>query len=433
MNTRTKTMSIPDRRTTLGAALITVTLLMLCWLLPTSAQSASAVNPSARSSAMGGAFTGLAEGVDAARYNPANLGLEGYRQNGLELASFGASITNNSFTLADYNNYTGATLSTADKQDIMNKIPTEGLSFNADVEVSALSLAMGNFALSFSGIGSADINLNRDIVDLILNGNTIADTIDISGSYSDGLTYASAGLSYGHPIYSKGTRQLAIGATFRYIRGVGVEQLVEMEGLATTFMTGYQGQGSAVIRTASGGTGYGLDLGAAFKLNDTYTAGVRLENLIGSINWSKQTEEHGYTFEFDTATVDDFDEDIVTSDDYTMDIAGFSTRLPASMNIGFAKHSGRFLWAVDWTQGFNSVPGTSTKPQLSIGTEYRLLSFLPARFGFSTGGDQNTAFSFGTGLKFFGFYMDMAILTGGSLSVYSAKGANLAFSTGLQF
>jgi len=433
MNTKTRTLSIPAHNTTFGVVLITLTLLLLSWLLPGSAQSATAVNPSARSSAMGGAYTALANGVDAAKYNPANLGLDGYRQNGLELASFGASVTNNSFTLSDYNKYTGATLSTSDKQDIMDKIPTEGLSVNADVEVSALSLALGSLVFSFNGVGSADINLNRDIIDLILNGNTFADTIDLSGSYSDGLSYAAANLSYGTPIYSSGTRQLAVGATFSYIQGIGVEELVEMEGLAATYIDGYQGQGSAVIRTASGGSGYGLDLGAALKLNDTYTAGLRFENLLGSINWNKQTEEHGYTFEFDTATIDDFDEDIVTSDDYSIDIANFSTRLPASMNVGFAKHGGRFLWAIDWTQGFNSNPGTSTKPRLAVGIEYRLLSFMPVRTGFSTGGDRNTAFSFGSGLKFFGFYMDMAVITGSSLSVYSAKGVNLAFSTGIQF
>lgn len=433
MNTKAKTLSIPARNRTLGAVLLTLILLLFAWLLPSSALPASAVNPSARSSAMGGAFTGLAEGVDAAKYNPANLGLDGYRQNGLELASFGASITNNSFTLDDYNTYTGATLSTADKQDIMGKIPTEGLSINADVEVSAMSLALGRFVLSFNGVGSVDINLNRDIIDLILNGNVFADTIDLSGSYSDGLSYGAASLSYGTPIYSNGTRQLAVGATFSYIKGLGVEELVKMEGLAATYVTGFQGQGSAVIRTASGGSGYGLDLGAAFKLNDTYTAGLRFENLLGSINWDQQTEEHGYTFEFDTATIDDFDDDIMTSNDYSIDVAGFSTRLPASMNVGFAKHGGKFLWAIDWTQGFSSAPGTSTKPRMAVGLEYRLLNFIPVRTGFSTGGGRNTTFSFGSGLKFIGFYMDMAVLTGSSFSVYSAKGLNLAFSTGIQF
>ena len=433
MNIKTNTLSISAHNTTFGAVLITLTLLLFIWFLPITAQSAAAINSSAQSSAMGGAFTGLAKGVDAAKYNPANLGLDGYRRNGLELVSFGASVTNNSFTLSDYNKYTGATLSTSDKQDIMEKIPTEGLSVNADVEASALSLALGSLVLSFTGTGSADINLNRDIIDLILNGNTFADTIDLSGSYSDGLSYATANLSYGMPIYSSGTRQLAVGVTFSYIHGIGVEELVEMDGLAATYMDGYQGQGSAIIRTASGGNGYGLDLGAALKLNDTYTAGLRFENLLGSINWDKQTEEHGYIFEFDTATIDDFDDDIVTSEDYSIDIASFSTPLPTSMNVGFAKHGGKFLWAVDWTQGFNSAPGTSTKPRMAVGIEYQLLSFMPLRMGYSTGGDRNAAFSFGSGLKFFGFYMDIAVVTGNSLSTYSTRGANLAFSTGIQF
>jgi hypothetical protein len=103
------------------------------------------------------------------------------------------------------------------------------------------------------------------------------------------------------------------------------------------------------------------------------------------------------------------------------------------MNVGFAKHGGKFLWALDWTQGFSSAPGTSTKPQMAVGVEYRLLNFMPLRTGFTAGGGRNTSFSFGSGVKFLGFYMDMAVLTGSSLSVYSAKGMNLAFSTGIQF
>ena len=71
----------------------------------TLAQFSILIAPSARSAAMGGAFTALAKGVEASRYNPANLGLTDYRQNGLELISIGASINNNSFSLADYNNY----------------------------------------------------------------------------------------------------------------------------------------------------------------------------------------------------------------------------------------------------------------------------------------------------------------------------------------
>ena len=433
MNTRTSAISNYERRTIGTILALTLAVAALTVLLPQSAQSAATVHSSARSAAMGGAFTGLAKGVNAARYNPANLGLDGYRQNGLELASLGVSLTNNAFTLSDYNKYTGAVLSTADKQDILDQIPTEGLSIDADIKASALSLALGSFVLSVNGVGAADISLSREIVDLLLNGNTFADTLDVTGSYSNGLSYAGASLSYGLPLYSAGTRQLAVGLTASYFRGIAIEEVVSLQGLAATYESGFQGHGEAIIRTASGGSGYGLDLGAAFKLNNSYTVGVRVENFLSHLTWNQEPQEHGYIFSFDSASVDDFDEDFVTSNDYSTDIEPFATSLPAVMNVGLANTSGKLIWAVDWTQGFRAAPGTSTKPRLALGLEYRLISFLPLRTGFMTGGDRNTAFSFGSGLDFLGFYLDAAVITGSTMSVYSAKGANIALSTGIMF
>jgi hypothetical protein len=408
-------------------------IVFLALLLPQTALPAATVHSSARSAAMGGAFTGLAEGVDAPKYNPANLGLDGYGHYGLELASLGVSLTNNAFTLSDYNKYSGAVLSTSDKQDILDCIPTGGLSIDADIKASALSLSLGSLVFSINGVGAADINLSREIVDLILNGNTFADTIDVTGSYSNAISYAGASVSYGLPLYSAGTRQLSVGLTASYFRGIAIEEVLSLKGLAATYEDGFQGQGEAIIRTASGGHGYGLDLGAAFKLNNSYTVGVRVENLLSKLTWDREPQEHGYVFSFDSASVDDFDDDFVTSEDYSVDIEPFSTSLPAVMNIGIANTSGRLLWGVDWTQGYRAAPGTSTKPRVAAGVEYRLLSFLPLRIGFMTGGDRNTAFTFGSGLNLGGFYFDAAVITGSTMSVYSAKGANLALSTGIMF
>jgi hypothetical protein len=433
MNIKISAISICEHRTVRTILAPAIAVFAFALFLPQSVRPAATVHSSARSAAMGGAFTGLAKGVDAAKYNPANLGLDGYRQYSLELASLGVSLTNNAFTLSDYNKYTGAVLSTADKQDILDQIPNEGLSINADIKASALSLALGSFVLSVNGVGAAEINLSREIVDLILNGNTFADTIDITGSYSNGLSYAGASLSYGLPLYSAGTRQLAVGFTASYLRGIAIEEVVSLQGLAATYETGFQGQGEAIIRTASGGSGYGFDLGAAFKLNNSYTAGVRFENVLSKITWNHKPQEHGYIFSFDSASVDDFDEDFVTSNDYSIDIEPFATSLPAVMNVGLANTSGKLVWGVDWTQGFRAAPGTSTKPRLALGIEYRPLSYLPLRTGFMTGGDRNTAFTFGSGVNFLSFYLDAAVITGSTMSVYSAKGANLALSTGIMF
>ena len=177
---------------------------MAVLLLPTSvaAQGLS----SARSVAMGGAHLGLAKGVDAARYNPANLGFADYQQTRLEIAGFGADIVNNTFTLDDYNSYTGSFLTSDDKDDIMSKIPKEGLKVSADIEASALGFSMGPFVVATTGVGAAAVNLNRDIVDLVLNGNTLTDTVHVDGSYSDAVGYATLGLSYGRPVLMLGGR-----------------------------------------------------------------------------------------------------------------------------------------------------------------------------------------------------------------------------------
>ncbi|MBU8932372.1 MAG: hypothetical protein KOO62_00045 [candidate division Zixibacteria bacterium] len=404
-------------------------------ILPTvNAPLLAASQSSARSVAMGGAFTSLAAGVDAYRYNPANLGFDGNQRRSLEIVGLGANVSNNSFSLDDYNNYTGAVLTNDDKDYLLDRIPDEGLTISADIEASAVSLSFGSFAFSLSGVGQADVSLGKDIIDLMLNGNTFGDTIDVAGSYSDAVGYVAAGVSYGLPIYTWGSRQLTVGATAKYIRGLGMEEVVEIEGLMATHETGFAGEGHLIARTATGGSGYALDLGAAMQLSDSYTIGVRTKNVLSTISWNSGTEEHGYMFSFDTMTADNMDEDYVVSDDYSNDITGFSTSLPAVMNVGIANTSGKLVWAVDWEQGFRRAAGASKKPRLAAGLEYSgLLSNLPLRTGFATGGSKTTAFSFGAGLNLGGFYIDAAAVTGKSFSASSSNGLNVSVSTGVFF
>ncbi len=415
-----------NNRYIVSAVAFVLVLVLLPWTV-------SADQSSARSVAMGEAYTAMANGVDAARYNPANLGLDGYRRTELELFGVGADINNNSFSLSDYNNYTGAYLTDADKADILNKVPEQGLLLSADVQAAGLSLAHGSFALTTSASGLANVNINRDLIELVLNGNTFGDSIVVTGSYSDAVAYVSTGLSYGMPIYTAGTRQLSIGATARYIRGLAVEKIVELDGLAATFETGFEGEGRIIAQTATGGSGYALDLGAALKLNDRYTAGVRIKNFISSMTWDNDPEEHSYIFHFDTVTIANADGDFVVSESETKPIESFKSDLPSVMTIGFAKTSGSLLWAVDWEQGFRTAAGSSTKPRLSLGVEWQGLPLIPVRAGYSTGGERPAAFSFGTGIGLGPFYVDGAVVSGKSLSPYSTKGVNFAVSSGFYF
>ncbi|MCK4302518.1 MAG: hypothetical protein KAW91_07075 [candidate division Zixibacteria bacterium] len=388
---------------------------------------------SARYVAMSGACIGLASGVDAARYNPANLGLSGYNRPGLELVGVGVAITNNSLSLNDYNSYTGAVLTESDKDEIMGKIPSEGLKLVADVEASALSLSLGSVVLSTRGVGVAEFNLNRDLLDLVLNGNTFGQEISITGSYSEAVAYVQTGLSYGQPIYSLGSRQLSVGATIKYLRGFGTESITELDGGVTTLETGFTGAGHMIARTATGGSGWGLDVGAALRLDDDYTVGLAVRNFLSSINWTQNPEEHSYQFSFDTMTVDNMGDDYIVSDDYTREIPAFSTNLPSVMTIGIANTSGSLLWAVDWEQGFRRAAGASSKPRLAAGLEWWPIKLTPVRAGFASGGSKGTGFSFGSGIYLSGFHLDFAAVTGSSLSPGSTRGVNFAVSTGLNF
>ncbi|MFH1374131.1 MAG: hypothetical protein ABII79_10075 [bacterium] len=182
-------IDVNRRKRSLTAAIILTAVLALVL----GGDTIAAGRTSARGVAMGEAMTGLAAGVDAARYNPANLGLEGYRQSGIELIGLGANISNNAFTLGDYNRYTGAFLTDADKDDILESVPREGLTLVADVQASAMSLAMGSFVFSTTGVGLVDANISRDVIDLMFNGNSFADVIDLTGTHLDAVGYAALG------------------------------------------------------------------------------------------------------------------------------------------------------------------------------------------------------------------------------------------------
>ncbi|MFQ5608078.1 MAG: hypothetical protein ACE5GA_09035 [Candidatus Zixiibacteriota bacterium] len=389
----------------------------------------------ARSAGMGGAHIGLAEGVAATFYNPANLGLSTHQRNGIFLAGVGVNISNNSFTLSDYNKYTGSLLTSTDKQDILNKIPVEGLVLNADAQANAAGVSYGRFAVNFSGFAASELNLGHELVDLFLNGNALNDTVSLDGMYGSGWSYGSADISFGTPLYTMANRQLTAGFTFRYLKGLYFADVTEITGQAATLITGFQGDGVIRTRTAEGGSGYALDLGMALQVNRDYTVGIKFENFLSSTNWNQNPEEHGFIFNFDSVNIDNSSNDSVfVTSDYSRPTASFSEGLPSNVRIGIANTTGKLLWAFDWEQGFKRAPGISAKPQFSLGAEYSLLSFLPVRAGVGAGGRYGSQITFGSGLRLPFMYLDVAMLTaGGGLDANNSKGARFAASAGVNF
>jgi hypothetical protein len=201
-----------------------------------------------------------------------------------------------------------------------------------------------------------------------------------------------------------------------------------------TLATGFEGAGNIVTRTASGGTGFSVDLGATVQLNKKYTVGAAIYNFASALRWNKDTEEPHYQFAFDTLTVVNMDNDsLITTVDTVIAIDPFTTDLPSSIRVGMAKTRGQLLWAVDWEQGFKLAAGSSPTPRVSTGLEYRLLGFLPLRAGFGVGGKQGTTYAGGIGLNFSPVDLDVGVANYNAVMGSSGKGLNIAITGGIHF
>ncbi len=430
-----------------GIIITTLTILIL-----TTGKSFASGESNPRAMAMGNAYNAIASGYDAPDYNPANLGLSSNNEKfTINLFSVGVNIRNNSFSLNDYNNYTGEYLATDDKNTILQKIPNEGIRINALAKATALSFSYNSFAMSFHTIGEAKVYFDKDPLRLLFFGNADNPEFYSENIDGEGLAFADIAISYGRQIsferlksYLK-CKELSVGATFHFLRGLSYFDVVSAIGpqFATTD-TSLLAEGSFIIESALGGTGYAFDLGAAMVLSkyrmfdDDIIVSMSLQNLLSTINWSKDTERLLIDFaiddfNFDTLTDSLLSDSLIQSSDTTFAISSFSTSLPIVLKIGTYTSINKIKVAFDWEQGFTSGVSQSTTPRLSLGGEYKPTKYIPLRAGFSAGGGKGSMLSAGFGLHFNPFRFDIAIANNNSISPGASKGLIFAFAMGLWF
>jgi len=391
-----------------------------------------------RALAMGGAYTALAYGLEAGAYNPANLGLSFNKSFTLDFVSVGVDLKNNSFSLDDYNSYTGQFLTDADKQAILDKIPGEGLKLDVFAEAAGMNFSVWRLAFNVRGVGYSSAKIDKDPFELLLFGNGIKPDVSLSDTRGEAEAVGDASVSYGHPLMKWQDGQLAVGATYHYLYGIAYEKVIQAEGGVFTTDTGYVGNGSVTVRSALGGSGSAVDLGAAMIFAKNLVFSASWQNFYSKINWTKDTEESQFSFEmqpvtFEAMSDDEINDSLVENSDTTYDIEAFSTTLPSSIRLGLARIGKRTTWSFDWSQATSSRNGLSTNPRVAAGLEYRPISLFPLRIGAATGGNRGMMFSGGLGIYLGPMHFDFAVANHGSFMPSSTKGATFAFSTGLRF
>lgn len=171
------------------------------------------------------------------------------------------------------------------------------------------------------------------------------------------------------------------------------------------------------------GSGLGLDLGVTAEIDVSLPALGLLGNRqvlrisasmtdIGSVTYDDRpsTVNANDTFVFDADAGDDSISDYFDSlsDSLENDVyGGFTAQsigervydLPTMFNLGAALTLGKLTATVDYGYAANDVGRNLKGSSMTLGMEYRLLNFIPIRFGTRYGGKADV-YSFGTGLDF---------------------------------
>lgn len=392
----------------------------------------------ARSAGMAGAVTAITDGVEGARANPANLGLRTNPGLEIELIAGDVWVGNNGFDLDLYNRTTGQHLSDDDKYDLLRAIPVDGWSSEFAAGASALGVQIGRLAFTFTGTAQGYTTLPRDVFELLLMGNAVADSLDFEQAAGEAYSVGAARVSGAVTLMRAPWGPVHFGVGMAYLQGMGYARLDRMEGQLVTRTTGISGEAEARLTTATMGSGFGLDVGLATELGRRWRASLALHNAVAQVHYDQDVEVRTFVASLDTldiATIDEVDdpEDLYSSEDFVEAAAPFTVDLPRSLRFGLARIGERTRVGLEYVQGFEDRAGTSTTPIAALGVEWKPFGWLPLRTGAGAGGRTGQWGSAGFGLHFPGLHLDFAATSVGAWWPGSPKGIALAAGVSLAF
>jgi hypothetical protein len=421
--------------------IISVLLLLSATAEPLRAQSGASLG-------MGGAYTSLARGTEAAYWNPANLGYErpGATDWNIKLWSFSAGGGSNAFSLDMLDKYNGKHLTDTDKDDILAEISDEdGVKPSFKLAASVMAINYKNFCLViFDGSAAGDFEVPKKAFDLGLYGIRKGETYNFDSEGSGNATGRFT-LAYGRPIAKHKFlvlpgnkevrfREITAGIAVSYINGAAIAEIRESRTTASLVgpddpgLKGMNFNSRTIFRHGQGGSGLGIDLGFGFVTETDWMFGFAIDNIYGRIKYDKDPEETSVIVDIDNAFFDDYEQDIRDIDDdareNTYGISAFSKSLPIDMRMSLAKK----------LQGGKYIPNVEIARE---NTRFRVTGGGQATFGwlrlFAGLGyrTEDVFFSSGFALAFHNFYTDFGLRTRGAVAGNGTKA--LAFAHSLQF
>ncbi len=391
--------------------------------------------------AMGRAYGALATGIDAVAWNPANLILPRTGLLEVNIFSLNLNIANSGFSPEDYNRYFtqeghNGEWSEDDINAILDLIGDDHLKIYGDVNSNALGVAFGNYAFAVQGIGNMYLTVPKTPIELFLLGNQDKDIIqefdDVEG---DGFGAVMVSLAFAYPIsFKKYFKEFGVGINLNYYQGFEYYEINEGAGYFNTTTDEIRSKVYFKGHRADGGTGFGIDIGAAGIMDKKWTVSLALQNVFAGINWDDNPEIFRATAQIDSGDLKSPDEIKTTNIDTSHATDEFHRNIPVVFHLGAAyQFNDKLIFSADIEQAFGNTMGYSDQAVLSIGTQYTPIELIPLRAGFTLGGKWGFLFGLGFGIRAGVFQFDLAYSMHRALWPTLSKGNSLAIGTKLVF
>jgi hypothetical protein len=372
-------------------------------------------NASSAASAMGGNYTAVARNFNATYWNPANLALDDRSKFSIALFSPQLGLGTGPITLSDFSDHAGRVVPVAVRNEWLQKIAdNDGQHIGGDLDLTPIALSIGEFGLSATTTVRANGAMPAGVAELLFFGNAgrtgSAQDYEFEDLRFDGNATSTVAAAFGQhlpmvPLPGKFT----VGLTGKYIVGHGMASMRDNGSTLTSNPVAVNLDAPVVLTdtsSANNGSGFGLDIGAAWVIND-FRVGANLQNIINTFQW--KTDDLYYMPV--RATFDENDSDADIDEILPLSTAPAalqqelraridqSTPQPTLVLGGAYTGFSRLTLAADVRQRFGDGLELGPKTHIGVGAELRVIPAVPLRAGITslTGGMRYSA---GLGLEF---------------------------------
>ncbi len=405
----------------------------LTLLLSGMIASAGAQGFDATSLAMGRAYGGVVRGVESITWNPANLALPRNSWFEMNFIGLNLNVANSALSLDNYEKYFtqsghGGDWDDEEKQQLLDLVPEDGLNVSGEGGANALGLVFGRYGFGVQVIGRAQGLIPKGPLEMILFGN-ISDLYKFDDLDADEFSALKFTLAASHPIpIKKFFQDFSLGLNINFYRGINHAEIQHAGGRVYTGLDYIYADADVNARTAEGGSGFSMDLGAAGNVGKEWTLSMVFRNLFGGITWSQDPKGYHYTVDIDSSQYRDSFEIEPGASDTSFAIDSYRTALPVVFHMGVAyRPSGKVTLGLDVEQAFSKGMGYSDNALLSIGAEYRPVEVVPFRAGMTFGGKWGFLMGIGMGFHFKALQINFGYASHRSVWPGSTKGYSTAF------